>query len=189
MNLFELFLGPLEKADLDFMVSGSVAAMNYGEPRLTNDVDLILALTVESLSSLELAFSDDHYYRAPREVLLTEIGRSQRGHTNIIHHETGFRADIYFRAHDPLHAWAWPRRNRFAITEDLQAWFAPPEYVILRKLEYYKEGMSEKHLNDIRNILSQETYHHLTTSADIADWSTRLGLKALWHQFQEGSGG
>ena len=30
---------------------------------------------------------------------------------------------------------------------------APPEYVIVRKLEFYREGRSEKHLHDIRGML------------------------------------
>ena len=33
-------------------------------------------------------------------------------------------------------------------------WLAPVEYVILRKLEYYREGESEKHLRDISSILA-----------------------------------
>ena len=33
-------------------------------------------------------------------------------------------------------------------------WLAPVEYVILRKLEYYREGESEKHLRDISRILA-----------------------------------
>jgi hypothetical protein len=32
-------------------------------------------------------------------------------------------------------------------------WLAPIEYVILRKLEYYREGRSDKHLRDISSIL------------------------------------
>lgn len=44
MNLFSITLRPLEIARLDYRISGSVAAMNDGEPRLTNDIDLILAL-------------------------------------------------------------------------------------------------------------------------------------------------
>ena len=32
-------------------------------------------------------------------------------------------------------------------------WLAPPEYVILRKLEYYREGGSEKHLRDIASMV------------------------------------
>ena len=153
MNLFSIFLGPLEKHGLDYMVSGSVAAMNYGEPRLTNDIDLILALPPASVAALEEAFSESDFYRAPGEVILVEVVRAHRGYTNIIHHDSGFRAVIYFRANDPLHAWAWPKRQRFEVDEALEAWFAPPEYVILRKLEYFQEAGSEKHLNDIRAML------------------------------------
>ena len=184
MNLFSLFLGPLESAGLDYMVSGSVAAMNYGEPRLTNDVDLILALGPGSLDRLETAFPEAEFYRAPTEVLLAELARAQRGHTNIIHHETGFRADLYFRANDPLHAWAWPRRNRFEVADGLDAWFAPPEYVILRKLEFYQEGQSEKHLNDVRGILDQPEFAALASSSDIAAWAERLGIKTTWDQIR-----
>lgn len=184
MNLFSLFLRPLESAGLDYMVSGSVAAMNYGEPRLTNDIDLILALTPSSLKRLESAFPEADFYRAPTEVLLTELARAQRGHSNIIHHASGFRADLYFRANDPLHAWAWPRRRRFEVDDGLEAWFAPPEYVILRKLEFYQEGQSEKHLNDIRAMLDQPAIEHLRDSSDIADWTMRLGLNETWQRLR-----
>ena len=183
MNLFTLFLGPLESAGLDYMVSGSVAAMTYGEPRLTNDIDLILALTPASLGRLESAFPETDFYRAPTEVLLTELARAQRGHSNIIHHDSGFRADLYFRANDPLHAWAWPRRQRFEVDDGVEAWFAPPEYVILRKLEYYQEGRSEKHLNDIRAMLDQPAIGHLRNSSEIDDWAKQLGLGEIWQKF------
>jgi len=35
----------------------------------------------------------------------------------------------------------------------------PPEYVILRKLEYYREGASEKHLTDIANMVEISPEH------------------------------
>jgi len=38
-------------------------------------------------------------------------------------------------------------------------WLAPPEYVILRKLEYYREGASEKHLTDIANMVEISSEH------------------------------
>lgn len=183
MNLFALILGPLESAGLDYMVSGSVAAMNYGEPRLTNDIDLILALPAASVPKLETAFPEEQFYRAPTEVLQAELSRAQRGHTNIIHHDTGFRADIYFRANDPLHEWAWPRRQRFEIDDGLDAWFAPPEYVILRKLEYFVEGRSEKHLHDIRAMLDQPELADLKTSSAITAWAGKMGSGNIWRTF------
>jgi hypothetical protein len=40
VDLFLIFTGPLDFAQIPYMVSGSVASMVYGEPRLTNDVDI-----------------------------------------------------------------------------------------------------------------------------------------------------
>ena len=38
---FRIFTRKLHGLGLRYMVSGSVAAIYYGEPRMTNDVDLI----------------------------------------------------------------------------------------------------------------------------------------------------
>lgn len=182
IDLFSLLLRPLEEHAFDYMVSGSVAAMTYGEPRLTNDIDIVLDLKPADLTRFAAAFPDEAFYRAPDEVLRSELSRGVRGHTNLIHHATGFRADVYFRAADPLHAWAWPRRVRLPVAEDLTASFAPPEYVILRKLEYFQEGGSEKHLTDIRAILRQPEFPSLADSPDIRSWAERLGVASLWRE-------
>lgn len=55
---------------------------------------------------------------------------------------------------------------------------APPEYVILRKLEYHREGGSEKHLRDIRAMLALSLVP--IDRAALADWLARLGLEAQW---------
>jgi hypothetical protein len=71
----------------------------------------------------------------------------------LIHHETGFKADIYPDAEDPLHEWAFKNRKRVELGEGMAIWLAPPEYVIIRKLEYFREGGSDKHLQDIQRML------------------------------------
>jgi len=55
---------------------------------------------------------------------------------------------------------------------------APPEYVILRKLEYYREGNAEKHLRDIRAILAVSG-EQLDRSV-LDEWIQRRGLAAEW---------
>ncbi len=47
-----------------------------------------------------------------------------------------------------------PEHNLFRIVDGEKFWLAPIEYVILRKLEYYREGESEKHLRDISSIIA-----------------------------------
>jgi hypothetical protein len=55
---------------------------------------------------------------------------------------------------------------------------APPEYVIVRKLEYYREGRAEKHLRDIRAMLAVSGGH--LDQAALDEWIQRRGLAAEW---------
>lgn len=149
----ELFVAPLEALGLPYMVTGSVASMLYGEPRLTLDVDVVLELPGERARDLLAAFPDSAFYRPPLEVVLVECARESRGHFNLIHHETGMKADVYLAARDELHRWGLAHRRRVPLAEGGLA-LAPPEYVILRKLEFWREGGSEKHLRDVRAMLA-----------------------------------
>ncbi len=99
------FVNPLNDAGIVYMVTGSVASMLYGIPRYTNDVDLVMSLPVKQAELLTEVFPEDDFYCPPLEVLTMEISRPLRGHFNIIHHETGYRADVYLLGTDPLHRW------------------------------------------------------------------------------------
>lgn len=151
-NLFMLFLEPLNRRNIRYMVTGSVAGMIYGEPRITHDIDLVLQLRAEDVSDFISLFPADRFYCPPEKVIKTELASQIRGHFNIIHNKTGFKADIYPTGEDELHKWAMDRRQKVEF-EKSDIWLAPPEYVIVRKLEYYKEGKSTKHLCDIKRML------------------------------------
>lgn len=56
--------------------------------------------------------------------------------------------------------------------------FAPPEYVIVRKLEYYREGGSEKHLRDIRSMLAVSGGQLDLTALN--EWIGRRALQNEW---------
>jgi hypothetical protein len=55
---------------------------------------------------------------------------------------------------------------------------APPEYVIIRKLEFFREGGSEKHLRDIRSMLtvSGDKIDH----SALQEWISRRELQTPW---------
>lgn len=150
---FLIFTRKLNELDLRYMVSGSVAAIYYGEPRMTNDVDIIVFLRRDDVAGLLKAFPGETFYCPPREVILLELAREQRGHFNLIHHDSGFKADIYLTGRDELHAWGMAHAKAVNLGEE-RVMIAPPEYVILRKLQFYREGQSQKHLRDISRMLS-----------------------------------
>ena len=152
-DLFEIFVGRLNGMGIRYMITGSVASIFYGEPRLTHDIDFVVEFGVEDAAKFANAFPDAEFYCPPPEVVRIEARRPYRGHFNLIHHETGFKADIYVSGEDKLHLWALDNR----VSADINGvvfWLAPVEYVIIRKLEFYREGGSDKHLRDIRSIIS-----------------------------------
>ncbi len=151
-DLFQIFITRLNQLGIRYMITGAVAAIIYGEPRLTHDIDLVLELQTEDVEKMIENFSPEEFYCPPKENIHIEIKRVSRGHFNIIHLKTGFKADCYLMGQDELHHWGMLNRKEF-IVEGKPLWVAPPEYVIVRKLEYYREGKSQKHLMDISNML------------------------------------
>jgi hypothetical protein len=152
LEVFLRFTKRLEEAGVDYMVSGSVGAMFYGQPRFTTDIDLIVWMDLTGARRLAELFSSEEFYFPPMDIVATELVRERRGHFNILHVESGFKADVYLRGNDPLRAWALERVRRFEVGGGTIR-VAPPEYVIVRKLEFYREGGSEKHLRDIRMMV------------------------------------
>jgi hypothetical protein len=152
LNLTRIFVSRLNNLSIPYMITGAVASIIYGEPRLTNDIDLVINIHPDDVESFSSAFPIEDFYCPPQEVIRVEIARPQRGHFNLIHHATGFKADIYASGRDELHYWGLKNRKPVDV-EGEKFWLAPIEYVIVRKLQYYREGQSEKHLQDISSIL------------------------------------
>ena len=151
--------------------------MLYGEPRLTHDVDLIVFLRSEHATKLSEAYPASEFYVPPPDAIAIEIARERRGHFNVIHPDSGLKADFYTAGRDELHAWAFRHAKRYSISESSIS-LAPPEYVIVRKLEYYREGGSEKHLRDIRGMLAVSG-DQLDRPA-LNEWIERMGLRNEW---------
>jgi len=176
-ELFLLFVRRLNDAGIRYFIGGSVAVIFYGEPRLTNDVDIVMFLNTEDIRQLLKLFPAEHFYLPPLEVILAEVAREQRGHFNILHKGSSFKADIYPTGRDELNAWAF--RNKRAIQfQGATLMLAPPEYVIVRKLEYFREGGSDKHLRDIRGMLNVSG--DAINREDLNFWIQRQNVEAEW---------
>lgn len=178
-ELFLLFVRPLNRASIRYVIGGSVAAIFYGEPRFTRDVDMVVFLNEVAIRQLPEIFPANEFYLPPPEVIAAEVARAERGQFNIIHQETTFKADIYPTGRDEFNAWAF-RHKRPAVFEGETLVLAPPEYVIVRKLEYFREGGSDKHLRDIRGILNISGQQ--INRADLHEWIQRRGVQAEWEK-------
>jgi len=178
VEVFLVFTKRLEQVGISYMATGSVASMLYGIPRFTHDLDMVIELPTAQIAGLISAFPLTDFYCPPAEVLHVESHRPRRGHFNLIHHKTGFKADMYIHREDKLQSWGLSRKTHIELTEGKGMWIAPPEYVIIRKLEYYREGNSEKHLRDIEGML--EISGDIINRAVIQEWVGKLGLQSEW---------
>lgn len=178
-DLIELFARPLNLAGIRYLICGSVAAMLYGEPRVTHDIDFVVYLRADDALRLIKFFPLPQFYVPPAAVILEEMARERRGHFNLVHVESGLKGDFYTAGRDDLHAWAFRNGRQYTIGENTIS-LAPPEYVILRKLEYYREGGSDKHLRDIRAMLAVSA--ELLDRAALQEWITRLDLQTEWQR-------
>jgi hypothetical protein len=174
-ELLERVVQALESLKISYLVTGSVAAMAYGEPRLTNDIDIVAGVEEGHIRGLLEAFPEDEFYiRA--DMIRQAIG--QPGQFNIIHPASGLKVDVIIRRDTPFDQSRFSRKRLISPAESYQASFASPEDVILKKMEYYREGGSEKHLRDITGILkvSGEDIDRAYTAL----WADRLGLVEIW---------
>jgi hypothetical protein len=88
------------------------------------------------------------------------------------------KADCYLPGRNPLAH--WELKNRRRLTTDFgEAWFAPPESVIVNKLLFFKEGGSEKHLEDIRSML--ESTPDLDRQV-LAEWICEFRVEPEWER-------
>ena len=183
-DLFSVFIKPINRLPVRYMVTGAAAVIIYGEPRLTHDVDLVLEMAEKDVEALLVIFPKQSFYCPPKEVVRKELSRKTKGHFNIIHMETGFKADVYLAGSDDLHQWGMAHSQVFEIN-DVSVRMAPPEYVIIRKLEFYKEGGSEKHLDDIRGIVRISGKQ--LDNAVLAEKIRALGLESEWAKIEKRS--
>ena len=178
-DLFLLFVRPLNRAKIRYVVSDSVAAIFYGEPRLTHDVDFVVFLKANDIQRLIAVFPAKDFYLPPIETMLAELVRVDHGHFNLIHRDTGFKADFYMSGQDEFHEWAFRNARRMEYRGEPIV-VAPPEYVIIRKLEYYREGGSEKHRRDIRSMLAVSGEQ--LNRPELDGWMKRRGLADEWQR-------
>jgi hypothetical protein len=165
-------------------VTGSIATILYGEPRFTNDIDVVVQLPPEAVEAFCAAFPQGEFY-LDAERILSAIAR--RGQFNVIHPASGLKVEVIIPAMDAFDRSRFTRVRRVHPAAGLAADFAAPEDVILKKLQYYAAGGSDKHLRDVAGVLRISG-----TDVDrdyVATWAERLGVLDAWHRILDAEAG
>jgi hypothetical protein len=157
------------------MLVGSFASIAYGEPRLTQDIDIVIDLNMTQVPAFCKLFASDDFYFSQDSVIQAVRSRFQ---FNVLHTSSGNKIDFILPRSDAWGQEQLKQRRHVPILPDLTGYAARPEDVILGKMWYYSEGGSEKHLRDIAGMLK--------VSGDSIDrevivrWAEQLKLTQVW---------
>lgn len=172
-EVFEKVLDALNKSGVSYMITGSIASITYGEPRFTHDMDLVAQMTPRQSIEFARLLGKEFY------VDLVDIQESlqQNRQFNIIHPTSGLKIDFWpLKDEDAYDQFRFTRRLQKPFG-NISAYYASPEDVILKKLEWVKQGASSRHLDDIKGILSIQG--DKIDRNYIITWAERIAVKDL----------
>ena len=183
-ELLRYLVDVLEALGIEYMISGSQASIYYGEPRFTQDIDVVADLRASHVPALVERFPPTEFYvseDAAREAIET------RGQFNVIHPDSGLKIDIVVKKATPHAEVEFERRQRQPIVPGRDAYFARPEDVILSKLLYVRQGASDRHLRDIAGMLRVSGPEIDIRYVD--DWAQRLDVADVWDRVRQRADG
>lgn len=180
MELAELLrrvTAALEELDIPYLVTGSMATIAYGEPRFTRDIDVVVRIDRQDVERLRSVFPEEEFYLSTKAVL---EALEHTGQFNVLHPRSGLKIDFMVAGSGEFDESRFGRSRRLPIGPSSAAVFAAPEDVVIKKLECYREGESEKHLRDIAGVI-KVTGDELDREY-IEEWVRRLNLERVWRR-------
>lgn len=167
----------LERLDILYLVGGSVASSVHGEPRSTNDIDIVADIRPENLDAFVEAVSTDYYVSPTAARQAVRSGAS----FNVIHVGAAVKVDVFVAGSDQFNEERLRQHQLIEISDDPPAsiYIDTAEHSVLRKLEWFRRGgeVSDRRWRDVVAILRLQGASldrpHLTT------WADRLGVSDL----------
>ncbi len=177
-----LLIDALQSARIEYMIGGAIAGWAWGEPRATQDLDLVVNIPIDGVVALSNELKKRDMLVPPEVILDALIENRADLPINAIHMYSGMKADLYpVRAEDELRQVAFQRRQEVDFGQPIgKVYVHSPEDLIIYKLIYFSISEQPKHIRDISAILRAQ--ENLLDLGYIEKWANRLGLMALWNE-------
>lgn len=175
-ELLQRLVAKLDAARIPHMVAGSFASTYHGVPRTTQDIDIVIAPTLASLTAFLASLPEDDYY------VDSDVARDalrHRSQFNVIDMASGWKIDLILRKERAFSIEEFRRREP-AVILGASVFVTTAEDSIVAKLEWAKQSQSERQLRDVAGIISARS-----DSLDISyiqHWITELKLEEQWRQ-------
>ncbi|MEO0017173.1 MAG: hypothetical protein RLZZ522_456 [Verrucomicrobiota bacterium] len=149
LQLLRDIVARLDKAGIDYMLTGSVALNCYAQPRMTRDIDLVVVFSLRNAECIHDLLGEDYYVSADaaREAV------AHQSSFNAIHQTTLIKVDFMVRKPEVYRLHEFTRRQRLKVA-DFEVWVVSKEDLILSKLHWARESQSERQLADVENLIA-----------------------------------
>ena len=175
--VLKLVCQKLDSAKIPYMLTGSFAANFYAVPRMTRDIDIVIEIHKPTDTHMLMQLFQNEFY-----IDKASIDEAQKtyGMFNIIHNEFIFKIDFIIRKNTPYSYTEFQRKNR-VLFDGIPVWIVSPEDLIISKLLWAKDSMSEMQFRDVKNLLQSIKNLNLEY---LSEWIQNLELKQLYERVQ-----
>jgi hypothetical protein len=160
----------LEGARIPYMLTGSMAMIYYASPRMTRDIDFVVAIFPGQAATVVRAFAPEYYIS--QDAVQSSI--EHKSLFNAIHQETIIKVDFIIRKETEYRRTEFERRKQVTV-QNLTFWVASKEDLMISKLYWAKDSESELQLRDVRN-LAESGYDR----GYLDHWIKELDLETIW---------
>jgi len=161
-----------DEEGIPYMLTGSMAMNYYAQPRMTRDIDVVIAITPEDVDRVAALFRPDYY-------VSEESIRESLAHDsifNLIHQESVIKVDCIIRKSSEYRRTEFERRQEIAI-RDFTTFIVSKEDLMISKLFWAKDSQSEIQFGDVKNLLATGY-----DAAYLQRWTRELGVDNLLKQ-------
>jgi hypothetical protein len=166
----------LDAAQIDYMLTGSMALNGYDLPCVPHNLDFVIALRSDAAEVMVRLFSPD--YDISREAVDSAI--AQQSFFNLFHRKNRIKVNCIICQQIKYRLTEFSRRQRIKF-ENFKTWIASKEDLIISKLHWARKSRSPRHLRDVKNLAA--------TGCDtiyIERWTRALGIFMLWEECSPG---
>lgn len=170
----------LDRAGIQYMITGYVASSLQGEPRSTHDIDMVVAIQSSKAGELAEAFPSSDFYLDVHSVI---DAINEQSMFNLIDLRTGDKVDFWILTHGAFDQSRFSRKisEKFS---GIEMEISTPEDTILAKLKWAKlSGGSEKQFTDALRVYEVQ-YGKLDLDY-LEDWVRKLDVVSLWKRLTD----
>jgi hypothetical protein len=165
-----------DAAQIDYMLTGSMALNGYDLPCVPHNLDFVLIMRPQDAEMMVRLFSCD--YDISREAVDSAI--AQQSFFNLFHRKSRVKVNCIICQQIKYRLTEFNRRQRIKF-EDFKTWVVSKEDLIISKLHWSRTSRSPRHLRDVKNLIAigcDDVY--------VERWTRALGVFKLWEECLQG---